>query len=175
MSAENSIAYRCESRGADAVSAARRRCKRFLRDTSGVSAIEFGFFSPILVIGLIIAADLGNGIIRHTELTGAARAAAQYAQVKRPVQKDFDQIEQAALDALSITDPNELQGVTVATTLVCECSGGGSGSCNLPCPTGEFRETFLTVAVSQQWTPLIPYPVVTWPMTLTGEATMRFQ
>ncbi len=153
----------------------RNRFDQMLRDRSGVAAIEFGIFIPILLIGVIIAADLGTGILQHIELTGAARAATQFAQVKRPIQQDFGLIEEAALDALSETDPEMLGTVTVVTSLACECSGGSAGQCNEACPDGEFRETYLTIQVSQDWNPLVPYPLVDWPIQLTGESTMRFQ
>ncbi len=155
--------------------AGKARFARLLQDRSGVSAIEFAILMPILLIGVIIAVDLGRGIIQHIELTGAARAATQFAQVKRPVQQDFNLIEQAALDALSEKDPSALDGITVSTSLVCECSGGGAGQCTASCPDGEFRETYLTIQVSQEWDALFEYPVVSWPITLTGESTMRFQ
>ncbi len=151
------------------------RLARLFHDRSGVSAIEFAILMPILLLGVIIATDLGRGIIQHIELTGAARTATQFAQIKRPIQQDFDLIEQAALDALSEKDPNALADVTVSTLLVCECSGGGVGQCTAACPDGEFRETHLTIQVSQEWDALFEYPVVAWPITLTGESTMRFQ
>ena len=153
----------------------RNRFNQMLHDRSGVAAIEFGLFIPILLIGVIIAADLGTGILQHIELTGSARAATQFAQIKRPIQQDFDLIHQAALDALSETDPTKLGEVTITTTLNCECSGGGAGQCDAACPDGEFRETYLTIQVTQDWNPLVPYPLVQWPIQLTGESIMRFQ
>ena len=153
----------------------RHKLSRIREDRRGVAAIEFGFMTPILLIMLIIAADLGIGILTHIELTGAARAGTQYAQVKRPVQQDFDQIEEAVKEALSETDAAALEDVTVTTTLECQCSGGTAVSCSNTCPTGEFREAFLTVQVSQDWNPLVPYPGMSWPKTLTGESIMRFQ
>lgn len=157
-------------------SAKLRKAYRFAKDISGVSAIEMGIGAPILVTCAIVATDLGTGMVQQIELTGAARAGAQYASIRKPVQLDFSEIEQAALDALTSTQGgNELQGVVVTTTLSCECSGGTAIQCTQSCGGGEIRQAYMNIAVTKDWNPIIPYPGISWPVNLSGESTMRLQ
>lgn len=153
-----------------------RKLYQLAKDRSGVSAIEMGIGAPILVSCAIIATDLGTGMVQQIELTGAARAGAQYASIRKPVQLDFTEIEQAALDALtSTTGGNELQGVVVSTTLSCECSGGTAIQCTQTCGGGEFRQAYMNITITKDWNPIVPYPGISWPINLSGESTMRLQ
>jgi Flp pilus assembly pilin Flp len=51
---------------------------RFLKDKSGVAAIEFAFLGPLLVILLLGVFDVGTMVYERTDLHSAARSGAQY-------------------------------------------------------------------------------------------------
>jgi hypothetical protein len=55
-----------------------KKLRSFLRDRSGVAAIEFAFIAPVMIAGLIVATDLSKMILDRTDMQSAARSGVQY-------------------------------------------------------------------------------------------------
>jgi hypothetical protein len=106
-------------------------------------------------------------MVNTTALRNAARAAVQYARVKP---NDTAGIKSVAIQ-IGKLDPATLN---VTTTLFCECSPGVQVQCTTQC-TGVAMQKFVKVDVTQAFDPIIPYPELVLPSTVTGSATIRYQ
>src|SRR5882757_4421965 len=51
-------------------------CKRFLRDASGLSAIEFALLLPVMIASYFGVAEIGNYILADRKVTSVAATAA---------------------------------------------------------------------------------------------------
>jgi Flp pilus assembly protein TadG len=140
---------------------------RIAGNERGSAAISFAFTLPLLMMIVVGLIDFGSQMVNTTALRNAARAAAQYARVKP---QDSAGIRSVAIQAGKL-DPTTLG---VKTTLSCECSPGVQVQCTTQC-TGVAMQKFVTVEVSQAFDPIIPYPELVLPSTVTGRATVRYQ
>jgi Flp pilus assembly protein TadG len=55
-----------------------RFLKRFLRDDSGVSAVEFALVAPVLLLCFVGIYDVGTMVYKRTDMHSALRAGTQY-------------------------------------------------------------------------------------------------
>jgi Flp pilus assembly protein TadG len=145
----------------------RAAVSRLARDTDGGPAVGFAFALPLLMMIVIGLIDFGSHMVNTTALRNAARAAVQYARVKP---SDSAGIQAVAVQ-IGKLDPATLN---VTTTLFCECTPGVKVQCSQQCP-GAAMQKFVQVEVTQAFDPIIPYPELLLPPTVTGRATIRYQ
>ncbi|MDB5640758.1 MAG: pilus assembly protein [Hyphomicrobiales bacterium] len=55
--------------------------RRFLRDTRGVSGIEFAFIAPVLTVMMVGVVDMGGMVAAKLDLNASVSTAAAYAQM----------------------------------------------------------------------------------------------
>lgn len=149
------------------MNAAKAALARFARNRQGGPAVSFAFALPLLMLIVVGLIDFGSHMVNTTALRNAARAAVQYARVKPT---DAAGIQAVAVQVGKL-DPATLN---VTTTLFCECSPGIQVQCSAQC-TGAAMQKFVKVEVSQVFDPIIPYPELVLPTTVTGRATIRYQ
>jgi Flp pilus assembly protein TadG len=140
---------------------------RFVRNRHGGPAVAFALILPVLMLMVVGLIDFGAHMLDTTALRNAARAAVEYARVKPT---DTAGIKAVAVQTGQL-DPTTL---TVTTTLICECSPGVAVQCTTQCQTTAMQK-YVKVDVAQPFTPIIPYPELLLPSTVTGEATLRYQ
>ncbi len=136
---------------------------------AGVAAIELAMVSPLLVTGVLGAGELGITIFRQTQVGYAAQAGADYA-----IANGFDaaKISNAIVNATKYT--------AIAATPVpmqfCGCgsaSGVSAAACGSTCPNGAKAGTYVKANAQAQFSPIIPNPWQTNPVTLTAQAIAR--
>jgi len=157
--------------------------RRLRRDQSGAAAIEFGLMASMLVTLLIPTFDLGMGAYTKMRVQDAAEAGAQYAQGNA---YSSGAITTAAQSATSLGTH-----VSVTATNVCYCVNAlsqltpPSGDATPPappctpnsCSDGSTPGTYVTVATSTNYAPLVSFSVpglsIASTITLTGTAAVR--
>jgi len=147
--------------------------RRFWPSREGTSTLELAVCLPLLVGMLIPIADLGMGAYTQMEVQNAAQAGAEYAAVTG---YNSGNIQNA------VTSATSLSGVSAspAPSQSCGCVSGtsisslGSPPCGETCGSGTVG-TFVTVNAQATYTPLLPYPWITSPMTLTAQSTIRIK
>jgi len=154
-----------------ACAAVGRVLRRIGREGSGIAAMEFALIAPLL--GLILFGVLDYGLVsaRKMALANAARAGAQYAMIRRPIQGDVSAIRQAVLNAapepkIGAHDPQ--------VTLFCECPNGTLVADCDPgsCPGTEIL-SFVDIVLIEQYPLMLSYPGFASPLTLGERVTVR--
>lgn len=145
--------------------------KATLRNSSGVSSVEFALALPLLMAILMLLVDFGIGFYEKMQVEDAAQAGAQYALLH-----GWD--NQAIRDA--VTNATRLSGVTASPdpTKACGCASGSSvttADCNGVCDNGLSPGTYVTVNAQAVYTPLFTYPVFGSSINLTGKSMARIQ
>ena len=144
---------------------------RCLRRNEGVAAVEFAIIAPVLVVILAMIADLGLGFRYQMQVGHAARAGLQYA---------LNNGWNSASVIAAVTSATGLTGISASPAPFTSCgcatgSGISAAACGSNCPTGGTAGTYVTVNASYAYTPILPYPSLSSPMTLTAQAVARIQ
>lgn len=146
------------------------RSLRELRGANeGVSAIEFALVGTILAILCIGLVDVGMGIWKQMEVGNAARAGADFAATKGWYS---DKIKAA------VTNATSLSGVAAspAPSTFYGCPSGGSlvaVSAGTICTDGKEAGEYAKVNAQATYTPILPYPGIPNPMTLSATSIAR--
>jgi Flp pilus assembly protein TadG len=143
------------------------------KDNHGASLIELALVTPMLVLLVFGAIDLGRGYYVYLELVNAAHAGAEYGSLHP---SDTANIIKAA------TKSNEMN-VSFATPLVTygyECSDGSSytaSATSLACTATATRDSKavhrVQVNTSAVYTTFLPWSGIPSTFTLYGSATIR--
>jgi Flp pilus assembly protein TadG len=140
---------------------------------AGVAAIELAMVSPLLVTGVLGAAELGITIFRQTQVGFAAQAGADYA-----IAHGFDatKISNAIVNATKYTaitagptPPKQVCGCTSASGVAIS----GVPPCAAVCSNGAKAGTYVQANSQAQLSPIIPNPWQTGTVTLTAKAIVR--
>jgi Flp pilus assembly protein TadG len=131
----------------------RKRCIHLLRrlkQEDGQALIETYLSSALLIVLLLGAAEFGTITYAATELSNAARAAAQYAAMNGGAFTDTGLDTTGMLLAAQTDAGNLASTVQFATppTYTCACTGAGTAVCGAP-PSG-CNESRLLVTVKVQ-------------------------
>lgn len=108
--------------------------KRFVRDRSGVSAVEFALVAPVLLISLLGVVDIGNVVYQRADMESALRAGIQYFMNGGD---DLTKAEQV-VTASWTTKP---EGVSVIADRYCMC-GTTVHACNTLCDDDTYPLSF---------------------------------
>lgn len=128
---------------------------------AGNTAVEFALLMPVLFLLLAGAIDYGWAINKEMQMTGAVRAALQYAErynnnfasVDAAVLTKIQQVVGDSLTANGISSAN----VTTTVTEFCECSDGTTLSCALTCSGGSYPHAYIKVTADLTYTPFINF------------------
>ena len=138
--------------------------------TQGVSAVEFGFISPILVLLSVCTADLGLGAYRDMQVQNAAQAGSQYA-----VAHGFN----PSAMSNAVTSATTFAGISAspAPSQFCGCpssTGVTVVACSSTC-SGAPAGTYVTASAQATYTTLMTYPLLPKTYTFTAQSTVRIQ
>jgi Flp pilus assembly protein TadG len=144
------------------------KAKALYAQEQGSSVLELSLITPLLLLLLFGAIDVGRAYYLSMEVVGAAHAGATYA-VGRP--SDTTGIRAAAL-----ADAPDVPGLTVSTpTYGCECSDGGSYSANCgTTPTCSNNVVYLVkVTATATYKSWFPWPGLPPTFSMSNSASMR--
>jgi Flp pilus assembly protein TadG len=139
---------------------------RLLRCRKGVSAVEFALSLPFMMVALIGLAEFGLGVNEKMRLLNAARAGVQYAYSNST---DTAGIASAASQGASLDQGN----ITVAVVPSWGCADGGSVPQDGTCGDGSQKRGYVTVTITETWTPTFQFPGFPASLPLTATATLR--
>lgn len=143
------------------------------RDESGQSLIETAFTASLLALLLAAAVDFGLAFYKNIEVKGAARAGASYGATDPGDTIGMQNAAKAA--AGDITSDSKF---SATASWGCECYSGstptipGPDSCTAP-SCGENVVDYVSVTVSDQYTPLFPWPGISSTLSMSSTVTMR--
>jgi Flp pilus assembly protein TadG len=144
------------------------RIGRF-REDAGISAIEFALVAPFLCTFILGVVDLGFGFQSLMAVTQAAQAGTYYAMVN-----GFN----SSAIATAVTNATGMSGITTSATQACGCPSGTAvttSTCNTNCPNGQAAGTYVSVSAQYQYSPILSYPGLPSPMTLTSTSMLRIK
>jgi Flp pilus assembly protein TadG len=142
----------------------------FLRDNAGVSALEFALVAPFLCTFILGVVDLGFGFQAQMAVTQAAQAGTYSAMLNG--------FNASAIQTV-VANSTGTRGITSPTaTQACGCPSGTAVttiSCNSTCANGQTAGTYVSVSAQYQYSPILTYPGLPSPMTLTSASMLRIK
>lgn len=154
-----------------------RKNDRSLRtDARGATAVEFAVVAPILCLLMLGACDYGFMLYRQMQVDAAAAAGTAYVIANASNPWSQNSVQTAAQTATSLGN-----SVTATATQTIGCLNTTTGalyaSGNPACIANVTAGTYVTVATSYAFTPLVPLPYsgLVLPSTLTGKSNVRTQ
>jgi hypothetical protein len=142
---------------------------------AGVAAIELAMVSPLLVTGVLGAGEMGFTIFRQTQVSFAAQAGADYALAHG---FNVTNVSNAIVNATAFTAitagpaaPSQFCGCPTATGVTV----GAAPPCSATCSGGSKAGTYVQANSQAQFSPIIPNPWQSDPVTLAGKAIVRIK
>jgi Flp pilus assembly protein TadG len=120
---------------------------RFCKDDSGVAAIEFALFAPILAGSLVLLVDLGNYALQRTDMESAMRSGVQYFMNGG---SDLDRAKQVVLASWTSKPDN----ASVVVERFCLCSDV-EHACTSTCGNGTYPLSYSRIRAVAQFENLI--------------------
>jgi Flp pilus assembly protein TadG len=145
---------------------------RFIaKDTSAVSAVEFGLVAPLFLVFMLTVFDAGLGFYRKMQVENAAQAGAAYAS-----QRGFDigAIQSAVLNATNFSGLE----ATPAAVQFCGCptsSGIEETACQSTCSNGLSTAVYVRTFAQGTYNTVLNYPLFPNSFTFAAQATVRLQ
>jgi Flp pilus assembly protein TadG len=145
------------------------RLRRLVQTERGVAAIEFGLMAPFLVLLVVATVEMGTATYHGMKAQSAAEAGAIYAS-------------KYGLDTVGIgnavVNATDLAGITAtpAPSQFCGCPTAGgvtSISCSASCSDGSAPGQYVRISAQITREPLMTFPGLVPPITLTGESVVR--
>jgi Flp pilus assembly protein TadG len=137
---------------------------------AGVSTIEFAIIAPVmctLTVGLI---DFGMGMWHQMQVSGAARAGAEYVELHGFDSNSIQTVITNATSYGAIT-------ATPAPASICGCSDATAGvtavSCGSSCTSGSGPHRYVSVGAQASYSMIVPWPGISNPITLSATAIAR--
>lgn len=117
--------------------------------------VELALITPVLLLMIVGAMDMGSMFVRKMEMANAAKAGVQYALVRKPMQGDLTNITSAVTTSLgqSITESTAIE-----VELYCMCFATRQ-LCTEDC-ADENVSAFISITVSEDYT--TPYFNYDW-------------
>lgn len=119
----------------------------FCKDESGVAAVEFALFAPILAGSLVLLVDLGNYAIERTDMESALRSGVQYFMNGG---SDLDKAKQVVLASWTSKPEN----ATVVVERFCLC-GTVEHVCTATCNDGTYPLSYSRIRAVAQYDNLL--------------------
>jgi Flp pilus assembly protein TadG len=141
-----------------------------VRSQSGQSLVELALLTPILLLLVIGTVDMGRYAYISIQVGNAARAGAAYG-----AQSPIKAADTAGIKNAALNDGENISGLNVTSTFVCECDNGGaitSTACTSACTTGN-EVTSVVVTASGSFSSLFNWPGIPSPLPLSSTAKLR--
>lgn len=151
------------------------RARRTGTTQRGANMLEFAFIVPVILLLAIGAVDFGRAYYLGIEVAGAARAGAQYGAQNQGTGADTTGMIAAA--KASAADVTTWTSGFPTASWGCMCSDGTSqnASCTSTpsCGSGLQVVNYVTVNTKASYVPLIPWPGVPNPITMSNSVTYQ--
>ena len=154
----------------------RQREHSHFRPDSGQSIVELALLTPLFLLLVVGAIEVGRYATRAIELGNAARAGAAYGARDHFAAADLPGITGAACQDFQGGNTCDL---TITKAYLCQCDNSGTvDPAGIDCTTGSCpapdREVVsLQVTAQGTFTALFTYPGIPSPITISKTATMR--
>jgi Flp pilus assembly protein TadG len=136
----------------------------------GQSVVELAVLTPVLMLLLLIAADVGRVFYCGIAVNSAARAGAQYGS-----QSVITAADSAGMKAAAQADASNVSGLSV-TASQCTCASSSTVSA---CPssycTNSPSATYVEVDTQAPFHTVVTYPGIPSSITVTSKAIMQVQ
>ena len=149
--------------------------KPFASNESGQSIVELAIVSPLLIMLMVGAVDVGTFMYGGIEVGNGARAGVHYGSQSIQTAADV-----AGIGSAASADAQQISGFKVtnaATYCVCDSNQGVTVSCTqtspVLCPSPDRRDIFLKVTAATAFTPLLHYPGLPSKLTITRTAIQQ--
>ena len=152
----------------------------------GTLTVEFAFASPILIVAVLGAADIGALMNTAASLRGATRAGAEYAKANwnnPSVTNVTTGTEQQVCGFLGLTlASGTCSPVTPGVTNSCTCDDNtsvspcpptGTNPCASQTPSGVIQ--YVTVTAQQTFSPILSWASFVFPNPVQAATTVRTQ
>lgn len=138
---------------------------------SGIAAIEFAVFAPILMVLFLCTVDLGLGFYRKIQVQNAAQAGAQYAVLNGFKSSGITTAVTSATNFAAIAAspaPSQSCGCPSTTGIV-------AATCGSTCSSGSQAGTYVVVSAQATYTTLFPYPIIPDSFSFAMQSTVRIK
>ncbi len=141
----------------------------YLKDKSGVAAVEFALIAPILLTLLIGTIDIGLYLNDKMKLESVARSSAEYLITTR----DLDNVVADVVTPYYVDDAGP--AIVTDAEFLCECEGGVAVECALGICSdeGDYKRRFYDVTLTRTHNTLFVYPGFPATIDLVGTARMQ--
>ncbi len=140
---------------------------RLLHDQGGSSLIELALITPLLLLLLVGAVDLGRAGYAAIEVAAAANAGAAYG-TQNPT-------DTAGMQNAALLNGADLNGLASTASWGCECSDGSSPStsCTTKPSCSNNLVKYVVVATSLNYTPVLHVPGLPSSFPLQASSRLR--
>ena len=142
--------------------------QRILSEEKGQSLFEFAILTPVVLIMLVGAIEIGRLAYLSILVNNAASAGVQYGAQSLATASDNTGMQTAALN-----DGQNITGLTATATHFCSCADGSSSSCQPTDCGANHRLVYVQVNTTGQFQSLFAYPGFPASYTVNGQAVMR--
>lgn len=136
---------------------------------AGTATIEFALLAPLILLMLAAVLDFSMLLRTATCAAYAARVGSEYGSRQAAASTDYTGMQNAALNSAS-----GVAGITATAKRSCQCSGGGSVSCEGTCSESTMQ-TYVQVTVQAPAHTIFDYSALSVPSTVTATASMRVE
>jgi Flp pilus assembly protein TadG len=138
------------------------------RRAFGQASVELAFSVPLLIVLLLVVVEAGRMCLVAVSLSSAAHAGVQYGAQSLTTVSDTAGMQNAAK-----ADAPNLTGLTATGSYYCQCSDGSASTCLATDCASSHRLTYVKVATSATYIPIVNWPGIPKSTTLTSQAVMR--
>jgi Flp pilus assembly protein TadG len=142
--------------------------RAILKGDAGQNLLEFAVVTPIVLLLLVGAVEIGRLAYLGMLVQNAARAGVQYGSQNLATAADNSAMQSAALN-----DGQNISGLTATASHFCSCADGSSSSCTPGDCSGSHMLVYVQVNTTGQFQPLIHCPGLPSTYVLNGQAVMR--
>jgi len=139
-----------------------------LAGEGGQSLLEFALVTPVVLLLLVGAIEIGRLAYLSILVHNAAHAGVQYGAQSLATASNNSGMQNAALN-----DGQNISGLTANASHYCTCADGSSSSCQATDCAGSHRLVYVQVDTTGRFQSLFSYPGLPPSYTVNGQAVMR--
>jgi Flp pilus assembly protein TadG len=139
------------------------------RQAGGTALVEFALVAPLLLLMLAGVLDYGMALRTAISVAAAARAGAQYGS-----RSPGNAADTAGILAAAVNAAPDVKKLSVASSMSCQCSGGGAVSCSGSCTGGKML-TYVQVTAQASTSTIFNYSGLGFSGSTSTQASMRAQ